>query len=203
MNTEIFTLKYRFLFLFNYQVKLVEKCLQKLLRALHKDRSHTLAHYRHVLLSQKHNIEGTTAEKAFTLSRLVDIDKAVTQTMIMLQRFPELAKKLSQLMQDYVQALRSKEDLSKGVFSLTIDDEEHILEDYKTEILANIAEKHKKPSLNLDTTLNSARNEDSLSTFSYPIKNSENTKMMNEEATSPEYDRAKLLENGDQLKHDA
>ena len=37
----------------------VQKCLQKLLRALHKDRHHTIQHYRHILdtsLEQVHNM---------------------------------------------------------------------------------------------------------------------------------------------------
>lgn len=41
----------------NLQPQTVEKCLQKLLRTLHKDRSHALAHYRHILSSQKNGIE--------------------------------------------------------------------------------------------------------------------------------------------------
>lgn len=40
-----------------FKPQVVEKCLQKLLRTLHKDRSHALAHYRHILSSQKNGIE--------------------------------------------------------------------------------------------------------------------------------------------------
>lgn len=118
--------------------------MQKLLRALHKDRTHALAHYRHILLSQKHSAESEVPEKALTLSRLVDIDKAVNQSMAMLKRFPELSEKLSQLMVDYVQALRSKDEIPGSGLSLTKENEEGILEKYKNDIRQSIIEKERQ-----------------------------------------------------------
>lgn len=89
-------------------------------------------------------MESVIPEKALTLSRLTDIDKATNQSMAMLKRFPELSKKLSQLMIDYVQALRSKDEIPGAGLSLTKQNEETILEKYKTEIKQSIAEKERQ-----------------------------------------------------------
>lgn len=65
------------------QTHRVQKCLQKLLRALHKDRHHTIAHYRHLLAS---SLEQAEREKPITLEHLTDIDRMVNQSLQMLQR---------------------------------------------------------------------------------------------------------------------
>uniref|UniRef100_A0A336MSP1 CSON005327 protein n=2 Tax=Culicoides sonorensis TaxID=179676 RepID=A0A336MSP1_CULSO len=123
---------------------IVEKCLQKLLRTLHKDRSHTLAHYRHILSSQKNGIDTAAPERALTLSRLVDINKAVNQSMAMLQRFPSLSQKLTQIMTDYVQALRTKDETPGIILAPSKEAEESILDKYKSEVLQNLAEKERQ-----------------------------------------------------------
>lgn len=66
------------------QTHRVQKCLQKLLRSLHKDRHHTISHYRHLLSS---SLEQAEREKALTLEHLVDIDHTVNQSLQMLQRY--------------------------------------------------------------------------------------------------------------------
>lgn len=66
-----------------FQTHKVQKCLQKLLRSLHKDRHHTIAHYRHLLAS---SIELAEREKSVTLEHLVDIDHMVNQSLQMLYR---------------------------------------------------------------------------------------------------------------------
>jgi amyloid beta A4 protein len=65
------------------QTHRVQKCLQKLLRALHKDRHHTISHYRHLLAS---SFEQAEREKSLTLEHLTDIDKMVNQSLQMLER---------------------------------------------------------------------------------------------------------------------
>lgn len=89
-------------------------------------------------------MESVIPEKALTLSRLTDIDKATNQSMAMLKRFPELTKKLSQLMIDYVQALRSKDDIPGSGLSLTRQAEEKILEKYQIDIKQSIMEKERQ-----------------------------------------------------------
>lgn len=134
-------------------MSLIEKCLQKLLKALYKDRSHAIAHYKHTLSSKKHNIEGIIAEKAVTLSRLTDIDKAVDQTVSMLKRYPEFSKNLSQFLADYTQALQIRNDLPLKVFNLSRNDEENILSDYQVELLEDANKKkiqaHSKDKFNM------------------------------------------------------
>lgn len=120
----------------------MEKCLQKLLRALHKDRAHALAHYRHLLSAGgSGGLEAAASERPRTLERLVDIDRAVNQSMAMLKRYPDLSSKLSQLMDDYIQALRSKDDTPGSMLGMTEDAEAGILDKYRVEIERKINEK--------------------------------------------------------------
>ncbi|XP_054263025.1 amyloid-beta-like protein isoform X2 [Macrosteles quadrilineatus] len=119
----------------------VQKCLQKLLRSLHKDRHHTISHYRHLLGS---SLEQAEREKAITLEHLVDIDHTVNQSLQMLQRYPELSAKISQLMQDYIQALRSKDDTPGSLLSMTRDAEAAILDKYRAEVTAMQQDKERE-----------------------------------------------------------
>lgn len=127
------------------QAHRVEKCLQKLLRALHKDRAHALAHYRHLLSSGgAGGLEAAASERPRTLERLVDIDRAVNQSMTMLKRYPDLSAKLSQLMDDYIQALRSKDDTPGSMLGMTETAEAAILDKYRDEIERKVAEKERQ-----------------------------------------------------------
>lgn len=128
-----------------FQAHRVEKCLQKLLRALHKDRAHALAHYRHLLSAGgSGGLEAAASERPRTLERLVDIDRAVNQSMAMLKRYPELSSKLSQLMDDYIQALRSKDDTPGSMLGMTEEGEAAILDKYRIEIERKINEKERQ-----------------------------------------------------------
>ncbi|XP_077289117.1 amyloid-beta-like protein isoform X3 [Arctopsyche grandis] len=118
----------------------VQKCLQKLLRALHKDRAHAIAHYRHLLAGGP---EGAAAERPRTLERLVDIDRTVNHSLQMLRRYPELDAKIGQLMDDYVQALRSKDETPGSMLSMTPELEAAILDKYRIEVEHKIAEKER------------------------------------------------------------
>lgn len=75
---------------------------------------------------------------------MVDIDKAVNQSMAMLKRFPSLSHKLVQIMTDYVQALRSKDETPGLVLAPSKEAEESILDKYKSEVMQNIAEKERQ-----------------------------------------------------------
>uniref|UniRef100_A0A224XKV8 Putative conserved plasma membrane protein n=1 Tax=Panstrongylus lignarius TaxID=156445 RepID=A0A224XKV8_9HEMI len=119
----------------------VQKCLQKLLRALHKDRHHTISHYRHLLTS---SLEQAEREKSMTLEHLVDIDHMVNQSLQMLDRFPELSSKISQLMSDYMQALRSKDDTPGSLLSMTREAEAAILDKYRADVTAMQEDKERE-----------------------------------------------------------
>lgn len=119
--------------------------MQKLLRALHKDRAHALAHYRHLLSSGgTGGLEAAAQERPRTLERLIDIDRAVNQSMTMLKRYPSLSKKLSQLMEDYIQALRSKDDTPGSLLAMTEEAEASILDKYRIEIERKVNEKERQ-----------------------------------------------------------
>lgn len=122
----------------------VQKCLQKLLRALHKDRHHTISHYRHLLTS---SFEQAEREKALTLEHLTDIDKMVNQSLQMLDRFPELRTKIGQLMEDYIQALRSKDETPGSLLAMTRDAEAAILDKYRADVAAKQEEKERQREL--------------------------------------------------------
>ncbi len=112
---------------------------------MHKDRAHALAHYRHLLSSGgTGGLEAAASERPRTLERLVDIDRAVNQSMTMLKRYPALNKKLSQLMEDYIQALRSKDETPGSLLAMTEDAESAILDKYRTEIERKVNEKERQ-----------------------------------------------------------
>lgn len=116
-----------------------------MLRALHKDRAHALSHYRHLLGSGgAGGLEAAASERPRTLERLVDIDRAVNQSMSMLKRYPELSTKLSQLMDDYIQALRSKDETPGSMLAMTEDAEAAILDKYRMEIERKVSEKERQ-----------------------------------------------------------
>lgn len=115
------------------------------MRALHKDRAHALAHYRHLLNSGgAGGLEAAASERPRTLERLVDIDRAVNQSMSMLKRYPDLSSKLAQLMDDYIQALRSKDDTPGSMLGMTEDAEAAILDKYRIEIERKVSEKERQ-----------------------------------------------------------
>jgi amyloid beta A4 protein len=85
----------------------VQKCLQKLLRSLHKDRHHTIQHFRHLLetnfdqvrpigaissglLSQMKVFLKAERERDITIEHLGDIDRLVNESLVMLARYEEL-----------------------------------------------------------------------------------------------------------------
>lgn len=119
----------------------VQKCLQKLLRALHKDRHHTIAHYKHLLST---NLDLATKERPMTLEHLVDIDHTINQSLTMLQRHPSLNAKIAELMADYMQALRSKDETPGSLMSLTREAEEAILDKYKAQVVAMQEDKERE-----------------------------------------------------------
>jgi len=108
------------------------------------------------------SIELAEREKSVTLEHLVDIDHMVNQSLQMLYRYalleeyycnksffkkcifnlncailyryPTLSRKISQLMSDYIQALRSKDDTPGSLLAMTRDAEASILDKYKEEI---------------------------------------------------------------------
>lgn len=89
-------------------------------------------------------MEAAAQERPRTLERLIDIDRAVNQSMTMLKRYPSLSKKLSQLMEDYIQALRSKDDTPGSLLAMTEEAEASILDKYRIEIERKVNERERQ-----------------------------------------------------------
>ncbi|XP_065347111.1 amyloid-beta-like protein isoform X3 [Cloeon dipterum] len=119
----------------------VQKCLQKLLRSLHKDRHHSIAHYRHLLVSSPDQAD---RERSLTLEHLVDIDKMVNQSLLMLDHYPELSAKIRVLMEDYLTALRTKDETPGSLLSMSRDSEAAILDKFRAEVQARQEEKDRQ-----------------------------------------------------------
>lgn len=69
----------------------VERCIVKLLKALEKDRSHTLRQYKNLL---NLNTREALREKKIILDHLVTLSRAANQSIAMLDRSPVLVEKL-------------------------------------------------------------------------------------------------------------
>ncbi|XP_043474352.1 amyloid-beta-like protein isoform X3 [Leptopilina heterotoma] len=122
----------------------IQKCLQKLLRALHKDRHHTIAHYKHLLDS---SIEQAQREKTATLEHLAEINRIANQSILMLERYPELSAKIGQLMDNYVLALRSKDETPGLFLAMPMEAEAAILDKYQAEVTSKQQEKEHQKQL--------------------------------------------------------
>lgn len=64
--------------------------------------------------------------------------------MQMLKRFPELAAKIGQLMDDYIQALRSKDETPGSLLAMTPEAEAAILDKYKSEVVNKQEERERQ-----------------------------------------------------------
>ncbi|XP_076662702.1 amyloid-beta-like protein isoform X3 [Andrena cerasifolii] len=102
----------------------IQKCLQKLLRALHKDRHHTIAHYKHLLDS---SLEQAQREKPATLEHLAEIDRITNQSLLMLER--------------------SKDETPGLLLAMTREAEAAILDKYQADVASKQQEKEHQKQL--------------------------------------------------------
>lgn len=73
------------------KTKRIEKCLEKLLRALEKDRTHTLHHFRHLLNS---NTVQALREKNTILDHLENLLRMANHSISMLDKVPSISSKI-------------------------------------------------------------------------------------------------------------
>jgi amyloid beta A4 protein len=85
------------------KTKRIEKCLEKLLRALEKDRTHTLHHFRHLLNSYT---KQALKDKDAMLDHLDDLIRMANQSIQMLDRVPNIADKIKRRMVAFWHNLR-------------------------------------------------------------------------------------------------
>merc|ERR1711971_1194090 len=117
----------------------VQKCLQKLLRALHKDRHHTIQHFRHLLET---SLDQAERERDITVEHLADIDRLVNESLQMLSRFQDLDTKILPLMEDYLIALRSRDNTPASLLRM---DKQHV-----EEMINNYTSKQRFKSANVN-----------------------------------------------------
>jgi len=109
------------------KIKRIEKCLEKLLRALEKDRTHTLHHFRHLLNS---NTKQALREKDAMLEHLDNLIKMGNQSIQMLDRAPSVADKIRDRMIAFWHNLRGI-PLEEAI---TKEAEQAIMEKYEEEV---------------------------------------------------------------------
>merc|ERR1712184_45394 len=119
----------------------VQKCLQKLLRALHKDRHHTIQHFRHLLET---SLEQAERERDITVEHLADIDRLVNESLQMLSRFQDLNTKILPLMEDYLIALRSRDNTPASLLRMDKQHEEEMINNYTSDTKAKIQERERE-----------------------------------------------------------
>jgi len=120
----------------------VQKCLEKLFRALEKDRTHTVNHYRHLLTT---SYEQAVRDKQLTADHLVDLDRTVNQSLEMLDRYPEVATKIKEDMIEFLASCRTTE--SSSLLGMTREDELALLEKYQAEVQAKQQERIRQKKL--------------------------------------------------------
>ena len=122
------------------KTKRIEKALEKLLRSLEKDRTHTLHRYRHMLNS---DMKQALKDKNLILDHLENLAKLGNQSILMLDRIPSIAVKIKDKM---IKFWRNLKDLSNDV-TVDRDFEEKVLEKYEEEISQKKQEKQKQKML--------------------------------------------------------
>merc|ERR1719414_660842 len=119
----------------------VQKCLQKLLRALHKDRHHTIQHFRHLL---EISFDQAERERESTVEHLADIDRIVDESLQMLSRFSDLNNKILPLMEDYLIALRSRDNTPASLLRMDKQHEKEMIDNYTSDTKAKIQERERE-----------------------------------------------------------
>ena len=122
------------------KTKRIEKCLEKLLRALEKDRTHTLHHFRHLLNTYT---KQALKDKEAMLDHLDDLIRMANQSIQMLDRVPNIADKIRRRMTAFWHNLRGipiDEKISK-------ETELAIMDRYEEEVAQKQQEKERQKML--------------------------------------------------------
>ncbi|XP_063828637.1 amyloid-beta-like protein [Ostrinia nubilalis] len=109
----------------------VQKCLQRLVRALAAERSGALAAWRRAAAAGR---EAAAAERASAADRLQDADRALQRALTALRRRPHLYASIGTAIEDYVQSMQSKDDMAVSLMSMTPEAEELLLDRIEAEV---------------------------------------------------------------------
>ncbi|XP_038212526.1 amyloid-beta-like protein isoform X5 [Zerene cesonia] len=109
----------------------VQKCLQRLVRALAAERSGALTAWRRAAAAGR---EAAAAERASAADRLQDADRALQRALSALRRRPHLYATIGTAIEDYVQSMQSKDDMAVSLMSMTPEAEELLLDRIEAEV---------------------------------------------------------------------
>ncbi|KAJ2951573.1 hypothetical protein O0L34_g13725 [Tuta absoluta] len=109
----------------------VQKCLQRLVRALAAERGGALAAWRRAAAAGR---EAASAERASAADRLQDADRALQRALTALRRRPHLYASIGTAIEDYVQSMQSKDDMAVSLMSMTPEAEELLLDRIEAEV---------------------------------------------------------------------
>uniref|UniRef100_T1JN54 Beta-amyloid-like protein n=1 Tax=Strigamia maritima TaxID=126957 RepID=T1JN54_STRMM len=130
-------------FRYCFKAPKVQKCLEKLLRALEKDRMHTINHYKHLLNT---NLEQANKATTSTLEHLMDLNRNLNQSLEMLDRIPDVSAKIKEEIVEFLQSLRGSDD-PLTLQLLSQENEETLLEKFKSEVAAKQQERQHEKEL--------------------------------------------------------
>ncbi len=77
-------------------------------------------------------------ERQITVDHLTDIDRLVNESLEMLSRFPDLSAKILPLMEDYLVALRSRDNTPADLLRMDREHEQRLINDYAEEVKEKI-----------------------------------------------------------------
>lgn len=109
----------------------VQKCLQRLVRALAAQRAGALAAWRRAAAAGP---EAAAAERSRASDRLQDADRAMQRALNSLRRRPYLYANIGTAIEDYIQSMQSKDDIAVSLMSMTPEAEELLLDRIGAEV---------------------------------------------------------------------
>ena len=77
-------------------------------------------------------------EKEVTIDHLADIDRLVNESLEMLSRYEDLNTKILPLMEDYLIALRSRDNTPAALVRMDKNHEEEMIDNYTSDIQRKI-----------------------------------------------------------------
>merc|ERR1719410_2240469 len=89
-------------------------------------------------------MEQADREREITIEHLADIDRLVNESLQMLTRYPELNTKILPLMEDYLVALRSRDNTPAPLLNMDKEHEEQMINNFRSEMESKIKEKERE-----------------------------------------------------------
>ncbi len=84
------------------------------------------------------SFEQAEREREITIEHLADIDRLVNESLEMLGRYDELSAKILPLMEDYLIALRSRDNTPASLLRMDREHEREMIDNYTNDIRRKI-----------------------------------------------------------------